>query len=411
MSEPPNGTDSIGLVPESLLAIAKDARYVDECKALVLRILQHAFSTTLSRDAEERWEPTAGLLSSLLYTVLVLARKKRTAGMEVCGIEFSSDDGPLLRWKLVTGAVISAVWIYGIRSAAAAAKTTAAAARHYSSESLTGAQRRRVFDEQRREMMQRASTAAVDAGGANTTVTSPPPSSNTSTAGSSRTIAERLRSLIQSAAQSLDPAIAAHPEGPHAIPDTTGSSNRVQTVGMWLLRLHLAIYCVHGQFPSWTHRLLYRKNPLRLESGQSQALVHRPDSARIVGLLLLTQAACTLVQAVSRKAIHWWVDSTIAATPTTSATKSQPCSVRFEGLPAEPVDLNNTTSNHHACCAICQQVRRFPACPVACGHVFCWHCLQQWVASNAAACPLCRKACTASDIMLLHNYDGPTTRS
>lgn len=150
------------VVPETLLAIAKDMRYVKECEALLLKALLVPFVSP--RDIE-RWEPTAGFISAVLYAVLVLARKKRTAGMEVCGIEFSNNNNSDVM-ALAAGALVSAVWVYGIRWGAAVAAAAAATPTQNglnSSESLTGAQRRRVFEQQRQEMMRRAinRTAAV----------------------------------------------------------------------------------------------------------------------------------------------------------------------------------------------------------------------------------------------------------
>lgn len=386
MSEHSQGSRSPELVvAESLLAIAKDARYIQECQALLLQVLTPFIASR--HDVEQHWGPTTELLSSLLYAVMVLARKKRTAGMEVTGIEFGIGRQ---RWTLVVGALASAVWIYGIRRCAAAVRANLA---RNATESLTGAQRRYVFEQQRQEMVQRAAFAGSIVDHASSTAGEQAPTT--------ATLAERLQSIYSDLIQSLDAAVTGRSEGPHAIQDASGSSSRALSIGSWLVRLHLALFCINGTYPAWAHRLLYR-TPLRLEPGRTNALVDRPNSTRIVGFLVLTQAAWTLIQAVCRRMIVRLVDSRIAADRTNNvAEEVRPC-IQFKGLPAAPVVTNTN-------CAICRNVRRFPACSVTCGHVFCWHCLQQWVASNTAACPLCRKDCTASDIMLLHNYGGPTT--
>ena len=123
------GTELEQCVPECLLAIAKDDRYVEDCEALLLRALLPFFE---SQDVE-RFDRTARLMSSFLYAVLVLARKKRTAGMQVCGLEF---DDVLPRWKLVLGALVSATSVYEIRRAAASITD------HRANEYLTGSHRR-----------------------------------------------------------------------------------------------------------------------------------------------------------------------------------------------------------------------------------------------------------------------------
>ena len=96
-------TDS--LVPETVLAFAKDQRYIDQLKELLLKILQI--------DNEELLQLSAGCLSSVLYGLLVLVRTKRTAGMAATGIEFDT----VSRGRLLLSVLASAGWVYGVRYA------------------------------------------------------------------------------------------------------------------------------------------------------------------------------------------------------------------------------------------------------------------------------------------------------
>lgn len=55
-------------------------------------------------------------------------------------------------------------------------------------------------------------------------------------------------------------------------------------------------------------------------------------------------------------------------------------------------------------CGICLNERVHPAAPTACGHVFCWNCVQHWVSNVQAECPLCRAKTRPQDIIPLYNY-------
>ena len=55
-------------------------------------------------------------------------------------------------------------------------------------------------------------------------------------------------------------------------------------------------------------------------------------------------------------------------------------------------------------CGICLNERVHPAAPTACGHVFCWNCVQHWVSNVRAECPLCRAETRPQDIIPLYNY-------
>jgi Ring finger domain len=389
--EPAERSKTGNVIPESLLAIAKDGRYIYDCKAQLLRVLQ----PFVTNRTLEQWEPAAGLISHLLYTVLVVLRKKRTAGMEACGIEFERD---LSRWRLFLSAATVALWTCGVQHASASLAATASNSSGPSQvESLSGEHRRRIFEQQRLQMLQRAEAPEsnpmiVATRGKPKEVVSP-----------SGTL-ERVKSVSLPILRLLSTVVATPNGGPHAIDgdeaiqDNSGTT--WETVGYWIVRLHLAAYCLQGTFPTWTHRLLYRI-PLRQESTRaSSALVHVPNSTRVVGGLILIQAGWTLVASLSQGVVHWLADmqTTLGSTKTSNVTASR---IVYEGLPAVPVKTTTT-------CTICRQTRRFPACPISCGHVFCWHCLQQWVASHSQACPLCRKPCTTSEIVLLHNYDDST---
>jgi peroxin-10 len=366
------------VVPESLLALAKDTRYVEECKILLLQVLR----SVLPERREELLDRDAWYLSVVLYNFLVILRKGRTLGMEICGLRYPDK---ISRWKVVAASLATASSIYALHRATADSED--ASGRR--TEALRGTQRRQVYENQRQAMLQRANSTS-DA------VSSPMRNAGgqqVSAAPSS--IRERMRELIRKLLQSVVTAVSnsSRMEGPHAPVET---QQRTLTVGIWLLRLHLAYYCLTGKYPSWTHRLVGHT----VEEDGSKRLVSRPNNFRVVGILILAQAAGTAIQTISQQLTHWWIDRS-------PSTLSPPTpSIRFEGSSSLP-SSSSPTSDHSGTCAICQQVRKHPACPTLCGHVFCWKCLQQWVSSKGE-CPLCRTSCRPQDILALHSYTPAT---
>jgi peroxin-10 len=367
------------VVPEGLLALAKDTRYVEECKILLLQVLR----SVLPERREDLLDRDAWYLSVILYNFLVILRKGRTLGMEICGLRYPER---IARWKVVAASLATASSIYALHRATADDDDSSGPG----TESLRGAQRRQIFENQRQAMLRRAnSTPEV--------VSSPMRNGDQQVSVAPSSIRERMRELIRKLLQSVVTAVSSSSrlEGPHA---PVENQQRTLTAGIWLLRLHLAYYCLTGRYPSWTHRLVGHT----VEEDGSKRLVSRPNKFRVVGILILAQAAGTAIQTISQQLTHWWIDrsASTSATPTLS--------IRFEGSSSlTPSSSSSPTVAQSGTCAICQQVRKHPACPTLCGHVFCWKCLQQWVLSRGE-CPLCRTACRPQDILALHSYTPST---
>lgn len=53
----------------------------------------------------------------------------------------------------------------------------------------------------------------------------------------------------------------------------------------------------------------------------------------------------------------------------------------------------------HYTCSICLGLLRNPV-EAACGHVFCWSCIDEWYTSNKHECPQCRKHLSLNDMMI-----------
>jgi peroxin-10 len=179
----------------------------------------------------------------------------------------------------------------------------------------------------------------------------------------------------------------------------TGNAARSTfSVATWILRLHLAQYLVTGKYPTILHRLL----GVQHEQQTTTSRVHlRPDSHRLIALLIGIQASATL----TRHLVNWWTRKVASYLESKTAPPSLTRRQLF------PKNTTATTMNHHSqssstsTCAICRTERSHPAAPASCGHVFCWNCLLQWVSTVRAQCPLCRAPCRPQDIVPLYHYD------
>lgn len=176
----------------------------------------------------------------------------------------------------------------------------------------------------------------------------------------------------------MSEAIAAAADNPHALPNTA----TVLSIGRWILRLHLAHYCLTGRHPTWLHRFWN----LHLKRNQATRISDPPTAHPLIGKLILIQAGATLVKSCAH-----WVAFYLASKPITSSP--EPAEVR------SPAHLQSLQL-----CGICRMPRTQSAIPSSCGHIFCWKCLYQWVSTVRAECPLCRSACRPQDILALYNY-------
>lgn len=338
------------LVPEALLAAAKDARYIGECRTLIQQLLE----TFGCSD-----ENIATAASSILYSLLVFLPRGRTLGMEVTGLKLDR-----VHYRLVALSVASSFATYALSKIKAAQEED-------STESLRGASRRAVFLRQREVMVGRTQQTSMGE-----------TRENASNRGSAPQ--NRIKAFLRIICDAFSPGL----EGPHFRP---ADSNIQLSWLQWLLRLHLAFYCMHGRYASWMHRLL----GITYQQSEEARLVTQPTIYRAVGALILSHAVGTGLLSVSRRLVHWWFDF---------------CS-RFIIPNAPPTDIPlgipshvSGASSSSLICGICHGQRTYPACPVDCGHVFCWTCLQKWVQTVRPECPICRSHCSAKDVIPLYNY-------
>ena len=98
------------LIPESLLSLAKDVRYIQQCQILLQRILE---SFRLRGIPEEKLNKDCWFLSSMLYIIfLIFPNGGRTMGMDTCGLRFEQSPS---RIRLVGSLLISICGIYSFQ--------------------------------------------------------------------------------------------------------------------------------------------------------------------------------------------------------------------------------------------------------------------------------------------------------
>ena len=150
------------LIPENLLSLAKDSRYVQQCQALVLHVMEslHRGGVPESQLQKDSW-----FLSLLLYILFVVfPNGGRTMGMDTCGLKFTQLTS---RLRVVASLLIPTCGLYGFQrlmdnydSAGIGTRDHDRTTPNMHRESLRGAERRRVYEALRQQMLRRTETSS-----------------------------------------------------------------------------------------------------------------------------------------------------------------------------------------------------------------------------------------------------------
>lgn len=141
------------LIPESMLSMAKDSRYIQQCQNLLLQVIEPIIGRYDSQS-RSRLEKATWFLSCIIYTVFVIAPTGRTLGMEVCGLSFT---GVTKRSRLVGSLLALATGAFAFDFISNRNTNDSAA----SQEALRGRDRRQIHENLRRQMLQRASSQSI----------------------------------------------------------------------------------------------------------------------------------------------------------------------------------------------------------------------------------------------------------
>lgn len=371
------------IIPETLLALAKDERYVRQCDELIQNIL--------GGDSQHYRKAGKGL-AWLLYAVLVVRRTNKTLGMEFCGLKV--DRGRRL-WMFMALSAISSMGVdLYFRTQAAAEEGS-----QDQSEALRGQARRDFFEAQRRAMLQRATNPSFSSNANNQQQQQTPQRSQTPSR--LQVVYTKLQELVKQTVQELSSSTMIE-EGPHALPNSTHSA---ALLAKWILRFSLVHFCLKGNFPVWNLLGINIKNEAK-KQGSGNLLANRPNLHRFVALLMLQQVAATVVRGSVQFLTRLWIRRQQELIDVVGAQRhlqeSGAIPLRHDNDALASSTQNN--SNHDLVCGICKLPRSHPAVPKACGHVFCWPCLYQWTHAQRPECPLCRAPCRPQEILPLYYY-------
>ena len=437
---------------------------MEDCRRLLAKLLEWldpSFASTLNTP---KLTATSWLIGAVLYRWLAV-RRGRTIGMEASGLRLKTGHHPQITGSWWTStiaslAVAGASVVYyhktrGIQSTSNSEQESARAPTMALANGslLRGNPRRQAFARQRQEMIARAthhryqqeerqehSPSDMFTEDTNGLVYDPLGPIHSEKTPSLESIVgplgapwvDRLKQWSVATLHSIVNALSScSAGGPHDLPENANtliqdngivhSSPILASVGYWLIRLQIAYHCLGGQFywPMWTFlrrgtadtstRKLTQDGGRHAVSDERLHNPPQPQSVRILGFLILSHAVKEGLRYLTRSYIHFSVRKSLHSKTTRLSGSENDKQVPLFSSPSSSVDPKRRHENSKrqpVSCSICQEPRTFPACSVHCGHIFCWSCLQQWVASKME-CPVCRTSCRPQDILLLENYNGP----
>lgn len=135
---------------ESLLSLAKDARYIAQCQALMEQVIEPMLTNYNSQSRSELQKVTM-FISYILYTLLVVAPTGRTLGMEAVGLAFEKSTNKRRLVVSLLAATIGAFTLDRLTNKSANGITS-------SREALRGGDRRQMHEILRRQMLERSSS-------------------------------------------------------------------------------------------------------------------------------------------------------------------------------------------------------------------------------------------------------------
>ncbi|KAG7351973.1 hypothetical protein IV203_008021 [Nitzschia inconspicua] len=444
-----DSTIEVDLIPESLLALAKDARYIQQCQELLIQSVE-SLSLLLGGNNSRLQISTkqSCLLSYVLYGWCVVVPLGRTLGMKATGLEFQKPTyenflQPLqLRRRLLGSLLLTACvggWIMNnvsTRTSDVQGDLTSTEGTRQQ-ESLHGRDRRQAHERLRQQMLARASVTAGAEQQPDATTQSLQITGNSATVSISTQRSSSIRRKIKSMLRHLCGSIldaGFHSEGPHAVPDIAQATISY-SIAVWIIRLHLAQFLITGKYPTIFHRLL----GLKLQSNRN-TIPFRPSLQRFIGVSILLQGTITFIRATSNglaRMVARWLEQRRQQSISTFCSLSSRRELEnelgkyFENHPYDERNQSETflrsdesesddaggrvgvfyshDQQRNSVCTICRMERVHSAAPVSCGHVCCWNCLIHWVQNVRPECPLCRAPCRPQEIIALHHYEPEKT--
>lgn len=377
-------TDNV-ISANAILSLAKDERYVEECRNLISKIMGW-LHPSLEGDITTSW-----LFAATLFSYFA-QRGKGSVGMKAVGLvaEGTSHSSSIRSTMATTIALATASAISFYWSRRRLQENTTLDFMH-------GNHRLNAFELQRQRMIQRATQQPTQ--GQPQHHSHQLENSETPTAHRMlQRVKNQCKTCIDSCIQALSSCAARGPHDRMAVGPFS--------VGEWLLRLRLAYYCLGGRSAFWLpgSNMALFSSTTSGGGGKSDPRVQTDPSIertlRLCGILILSHA----VGEGLKRGCRAWIQARVRR-------KIEQDISMTETRHHATIDLTSTSrqdDKNILPCFICQEPRVTPACSVKCGHVFCWQCLQLWIASKKE-CPVCRTPCRPQDVAQLQNYH-PTTK-
>lgn len=356
------------VLPESILSLSKDARYIQQCQDLLQKFLtsflerKELIAAPLPSDQGRKLElqrvgkQITWMVSCLLY-MLISARRGRTLGMETLGLAFMTvSDGSTkkeaqeimrtrLRYSLFVGMSLFLTATSGLVSEFFSSEKSVESRdcnnQQTYQEGLRGRERRLIHERLRRQMLERA--ANLD-GGSTSQFETPDQqvqqqdalgreNITISSGATSLSLSENFLSTFRQLSKVIF-RVYSNSDGPHNIvrPGNNDDENNGEvnsstsySIVLWVVRLHLACFLLSGKYPTVIHRFLglesMREKTMNGTTGTKRpriAILDRPTTNRAIGTLILLQASATLVQNTSN-----WIAKKVANYMETRASVHQ----------------------------------------------------------------------------------------
>jgi hypothetical protein len=448
----------VPIVSDILLGSVKDRRYIDHLSNLLTEVVSPYYCVATSspindganKAATSCLQPEIYLLARLLHS-LIIVKEGTSLGLDHLGLGYSQY---VLRTRLF--AVLYTISPYMLERAKRNGWNDIRNVRSSLSlilgsggnstmgrEHLRGESRRRIHEEMRQRMLERTSDRMTNAHTAsiqhqqtilngNNSHSQPAPHPATTEShsedhiGRSRTWKDSVMNaqiLLQSMLRHMSIASQSRSPIPHELTGSTSSNDnhgastsvsarmdRLAGLYKWLIRLNLALFYVNGKYPSIIHRMCGLQ--VQQQTSSKVKIIAERPAYNIIGLMILAQGGAKLVQSV----VDLTIDAWYSRKKKIEDARSEPQSIAGNIEAKVPSidsfrkigERNGTPSLSESFntinCGICMNERKCPAIPIACGHVFCWKCIQHWIATVRHECPLCRSPTRPQDVIILRNY-------
>jgi hypothetical protein len=387
------------IVPDSLLALSKDNRYISHISSLISKCFVVSDDNEEENKPVSTFTPEINLLARSICACYIV-KENTSLGLSYMGLGYNVDS-PVLYFY----GILLSLGPYFVERAGKNGwkELKQALAKFYSMdktnlnaekdrEALKGDDRRLAFEESRRKMLEASVSKQKHLLVSNTIetrlVNRPKMTDKV------RQIFWKVMQKMAMVDTSMNP-IAFESHG-----SNTASTNHqhpvsnLSTIFGWIVRLNIALFYASGKYPNLIHRISGLQ--VKKLSSHIGMVSQRPDF-KIISFMIFTQLGAKVVKSFTKMLIQYYFERSI---------RLQQFKQSIETIvpSANSQQESPNISSKMMTCGICMHTRKYPAAPIGCGHVFCWSCLQHFISTVRPECPLCRCSASPQEIIILQNY-------